>query len=104
MFESIHTENLALGEVKQSLCCYLHCGYRIMNLILKSPHNHNADILNNSVKLGIRIYGEFNNIYSFNKSLTHRSNKIYFWASNRVNIILIHIVKLFIDGKGLQEL
>ena len=64
-----------------------------MSFILHSPHNHNADILNNSVKLGINIYDEFNNIYSFNKSLTHHSNKIYFLASNLVNIILIHIVK-----------
>ena len=71
-----------------------------MNLILKSPHNHNANILNNSVKLGINIYIEFNKIYSFNKSLTHHSIKIYFRASNLVNIILIHIVKLYIDGKG----
>ena len=61
---------------------------------------HNADILSNSVKLGIHIYEEFNNSYSFNKSLTHHSNKIYFRASNLVNIILIHIVKLYIDGKG----
>ena len=65
-----------------------------MNLILKGPHNHNADLLNNSVKLGINIYDEFNNIYLFNKSLTYHSNKIYFRASNLVNIILIHIVKL----------
>ena len=65
-------------------------------------HIHNADILNNSVKLGINIYNDFNNIYSFNKSLNHHSNKIYFRASNLnlVNIILIHIVKLYIDGKG----
>ena len=34
-FECIHTEHLALGEVKQSLCCYFHGGYRIMNLIRK---------------------------------------------------------------------
>ena len=71
-----------------------------MSFSLHSPHNHNADILNNSVKLGINIYDEFNNIYSFNKSLTHHSNKIYFLASNLVNIILIHIVKLYIDGDG----
>ena len=83
--------------MKQSLCCYFHRGYRIMNLI----HNHKAGILNNSVKLGININDEFNNIYSFNRSLTHHSNKIYFPASNNlVNIILIHIVKLYIDGKG----
>ena len=37
--------------------------------------------------------------YVFNKSLNHHSNKIYFQASNLVNIILIHIVKLYIDGK-----
>ena len=66
-----------------------------MNLILKKPHNHNADILNSSVKLGINIYDEFNNIHPFNKSLTHHSNKIYLWASNLVNIIFIHIVKLY---------
>ena len=71
-----------------------------MNLILKRPHNHNADKLNNSVKLDINIYNEFNNIYSFNKSLTHHLNKIYFRASNLVNIIPIHIVKLYLDGKG----
>ena len=87
---------LALDEVKQSLCCYFHRGYRIKNLILKQIHN--ADMLKNSVKQGIIIYNEFNNIYSFNKSLTHYS--IYFWASNLVNIIRIHIVKLYIDGKG----
>ena len=86
--------------MKQSLCCYFHRRYRISNSILKLPRNHNADILNNSVKLGINIYDELNNIYSFNKSLTHDSNKIYFRASNFVNIVLIHIVKLFIDGKG----
>ena len=34
-FEYIHTEHLALDEVKQSLCCYFHRGYRITNLILK---------------------------------------------------------------------
>ena len=34
-FECIHTEHLALDEVKQSLCCYFHHGYRIMNLIRK---------------------------------------------------------------------
>ena len=62
--------------------------------------SHNADILNNSVKLGINIYNKFNNIYSLNKSLTHHSNKIYFRASNLVNIIPINIVKLYIDGKG----
>ena len=71
-----------------------------MNLILKLPHNHYADILNNSEKLGINIYDEFNNIYLFNKSLTHHSNKIYFRALNLVNIILIHIVKLYIDVKS----
>ena len=54
-FECIHTEHLALDEVKQSLCCYFHRGYQIMDLIRKLPHNHNADILNNSVKLGINI-------------------------------------------------
>ena len=31
----IHTEHLALDEVKHSLCCYFHRGYRITNLILK---------------------------------------------------------------------
>ena len=71
-----------------------------MNLILKRPHNHDDDILNNSVKVCINIYDEFDNINSFNKSLTHHSNKIYLRASNLVNIILIHIVKLDIDGKG----
>ena len=60
-------------------------------------NNHNADILNNSVKLGINIYNEFNNMYSFNKSLTHHSNTIYFQASNLVNIILIHKVKGKVD-------
>ena len=78
MFECIHTEYLALDEVKQSLCCYYHHGYRITNLILKWPHNHNADIPNNSVKLDIHIFNEFNNMYWFKKSLTHHSNKIYF--------------------------
>ena len=34
-FEGIHTEHLALGQMKQSLCCYFHRGYRIMYLILK---------------------------------------------------------------------
>ena len=86
--------------MKQSLCFYFNRGYRIISFILYSPHNYNADILNNSVKLGINIYDEFNNIYSFNKSLTHHSNKIYFLASNLVNIILKHIVKLCIDEKG----
>ena len=57
------------------LCCYFHRGYRITNLILKLPHNHYADILNPFVKPGINIYNKFNNIYSFNKSLTHHSNK-----------------------------
>ena len=100
MFESIHTEHLALDKVRMSRCCYFHCGYRITNLILKSPHNHNADILNSSVKLDINIYNELNNIYSSNKSLSHHSNKIYFQASNLVNIILTHIVKSYIDEKG----
>ena len=50
VYEYIHTEHMALDEVKQSLCCYFHRGYRITNLILKWPHNHNADILNASVK------------------------------------------------------
>ena len=66
--------HLALDEAKQSLCCYFHRGYRITNLILKWLHNDNADILNAFVKPGINIYNEFNNIYSFNKSLTHHSN------------------------------
>ena len=35
MFECKHTEHLALDKVKQSLYCYFHRGYRIMNLILK---------------------------------------------------------------------
>ena len=35
IYECIQNEHLALDEVKQSLCCYLHRGYRIMNLILK---------------------------------------------------------------------
>ena len=35
IFEYIHTEHLALDEVKQSLCCYFHHGFRITNLILK---------------------------------------------------------------------
>ena len=99
-FECIHTEDLSLDEVKQSLCCYFHCGYRIMNLIRKLPQYHKVDIPNNYVKLGININDEFNDIYSFNKSLTHHSNKIYIWVSNLVKIILIHIVKLYIDGKG----
>ena len=74
-------------------------------MILKWPHNHNADILNNSVKLKINIYNEFNNIYLFNKSLTSHSNKIYFQASNLVNIILIHIVKLYIySEKQLKDI
>ena len=42
----------------------------------------------------MNIYNEFNNIYSFNKTLAHHTNKTYLWASNLVNIILIHIVKL----------
>ena len=61
------------------------------NLILKWPHIHYADILNNSVKLSINIYNEFNNSFSFNKSLTRHLNEIYFGASNLVNIILIHV-------------
>ena len=61
---------------------------------------HNADILKNSDKLGIIIYKEFNNIQSFNKSLTHHSNKIYCWASNLVKMIPIHRINLYIDGQG----
>ena len=35
IYEYIHTEHLALDEVKQSLCCYFHRGYGITNLIIK---------------------------------------------------------------------
>ena len=99
IYEYIHTEHLALDEVKQSLCCYFHRGYGITNLILKWPHNHNADILIAFVKPGINIYNEFNNIYSFNKSLTQHSNK-YVSGLQILWILSLYII----DGKGWQEL
>ena len=68
----------------------------LLNHIFGSQMIYNADILKHYVKLGIIIYNEFKSIYSFNKSLTHLSNKIYFRASNLVNIILIHIGNIYI--------
>ena len=50
---------VALDKAKQYMCCYF-CGKRITILVIKGPLN--ADILENSVKLGIIIYNEFDNI------------------------------------------
>ena len=56
-------------------------------------------MISNSVKLGINIYDEFNNIYSFNKSLTPHLNKIYFRDSNLVNIIKLKYSQIIQMGK-----
>ena len=49
--------------------------------------------------MGINIYNECNNIHSFNKSLTHHSNK-YISGLQILWILSLYII----DGKSWQEL